>query len=76
MVERGDVAACVVGGAEAAVTPLSVAAFARMGATSESGVSMPVRSPPRRVRDGRGRRDLVLEDAERAAERGATVLGA
>ncbi len=41
MVERGDVAACVVGGTEAGVTPLSVAAFAGMGATSELGVSRP-----------------------------------
>jgi 3-oxoacyl-[acyl-carrier-protein] synthase II len=74
MVERGDVAACVVGGTEAGVTPLSVAAFAGMGATSEVGISRPFD----RRRDGfvigEGGAVLVLEDAERAAERGATVL--
>ncbi len=74
MVERGDVAACVVGGTEAGVTPLSVAAFARMGATSEAGISMPFD----RRRDGfvigEGGGIIVLEDAERAADRGATVL--
>ncbi len=75
MVERGDVAACVVGGAEAGVTPLSVAAFAGMGATSECGISRPFD----RRRDGfvigEGAGVLVLEDAERAAERDAPVLG-
>jgi 3-oxoacyl-[acyl-carrier-protein] synthase II len=75
LVERGDVAACVVGGAEAGVTPLSVAAFAGMGATSEVGISRPFD----RRRDGfvigEGGAVIVLENAERAAERGATVLG-
>jgi 3-oxoacyl-[acyl-carrier-protein] synthase II len=75
MVERGDVAACVVGGAEAAVTPLSVAGFAGMGATSETGISRPFD----RRRDGfvigEGGAVLVLESAERAAERGAPIAG-
>jgi 3-oxoacyl-[acyl-carrier-protein] synthase II len=75
MVERGDVAACVVGGTEAGVTPLSVAAFAGMGATSEVGISRPFD----RRRDGfvigEGGAVLVLEDAERAAERDAPILG-
>ena len=75
MVERGDVSACVVGGAEAGVTPLAIAAFGKMGATSKSGVSRPFD----RRRDGfviaEGAGILVLENAEAAAERGATVLG-
>jgi 3-oxoacyl-[acyl-carrier-protein] synthase II len=75
MVERGDVSACVVGGTEAGVTPLAIAAFEKMGATSASGVSRPFD----RRRDGfviaEGAGVLVLEDAEAAAERGATVLG-
>jgi 3-oxoacyl-[acyl-carrier-protein] synthase II len=75
MVERGDAAACVVGGTEAGVTPLSVAAFAGMGATSEVGISRPFD----RRRDGfvigEGGAILVLEDAERAAERDAPILG-
>ena len=41
MVERGDVGACVVGGAEAGVTPLAIAAFDGMGATSKIGISRP-----------------------------------
>jgi 3-oxoacyl-[acyl-carrier-protein] synthase II len=75
MVERGDVSACVVGGTEAGVTPLAIAAFDKMGATSKSGVSRPFD----RRRDGfviaEGAGVLVLENAEAAAERGATVLG-
>ena len=75
MVERGDVSACVVGGTEAGVTPLAIAAFEKMGATSKTGISRPFD----RRRDGfviaEGAGVLVLEDAEAAAERGATVLG-
>lgn len=75
MVERGDVSACVVGGTEAGVTPLAIAAFNKMGATSAAGVSRPFD----RRRDGfviaEGAGVLVLEHAEAAAERGATVLG-
>ena len=75
MVERGDVAACIVGGAEAGVTPLSMAAFAGMGATSEEGISRPFD----RRRDGfvigEGAGVIVLESAERAAEREAPILG-
>jgi 3-oxoacyl-[acyl-carrier-protein] synthase II len=75
MVERGDVSACVVGGTEAGVTPLAIAAFEKMGATSKTGVSRPFD----RRRDGfviaEGAGVLVLENAEAAAERGATVLG-
>ncbi len=75
MVRHGDAAACVVGGSEAGVTPLSKAAFAAMGATSESGISRPFD----RRRDGfvlgEGAAVMVLEDEERARERGAEVLG-
>jgi 3-oxoacyl-[acyl-carrier-protein] synthase II len=75
MVEHGDAQACVVGGTEAGITPLAEAAFAGMGATSESGISRPFD----RRRDGfvlgEGAGVLVLEDAERASGRGADVLG-
>jgi 3-oxoacyl-[acyl-carrier-protein] synthase II len=74
MVERGDVRACVVGGTEAGITALAVAAFDKMGATSELGVSRPFD----RRRDGfviaEGAGILVLEDAESAAEREAPVI--
>ena len=34
----------------------------------------PLRRPPRRLRDGRGRRGAVLEDGDKARERGANIL--
>ncbi len=75
LVERGDVDACVVGGSEAGVTPLAIAAFAGMGATSKLGISRPFD----RRRDGfviaEGAGAIVLENADRAAEREADVLG-
>jgi 3-oxoacyl-[acyl-carrier-protein] synthase II len=75
MVAHGDAIACVAGGAESAITPLATAAFAEMGATSESGISRPFD----RRRDGfvmgEGAGVLVLEDAETAELRGASILG-
>jgi 3-oxoacyl-[acyl-carrier-protein] synthase II len=75
MVEHGDAVACVAGGSEAAITDLAIAAFAEMGATSESGISRPFD----RRRDGfvmgEGAGVVVLEDAETAELRGATILG-
>jgi 3-oxoacyl-[acyl-carrier-protein] synthase II len=74
MVEHGGARACVVGGTEAGITPLAMAAFEKMGATSELGVSRPFD----RRRDGfvmgEGAGILVLEDAEAAAEREAPVI--
>jgi 3-oxoacyl-[acyl-carrier-protein] synthase II len=75
MVERGDVAACVVGGTEAGVTPLAVAGFAAMGATSELGISRPFDRDRDGFVMGEGGAVLVLEDAEHAAGRGAPILG-
>jgi 3-oxoacyl-[acyl-carrier-protein] synthase II len=75
MVQYGDAAACVVGGSEAAITPLTQAAFAKMGATSSIGISRPFD----RRRDGfvmgEGAGVLVLEEEERALRRGAPILG-
>jgi 3-oxoacyl-[acyl-carrier-protein] synthase II len=75
MVAFGDAVACVAGGAESAMTPLATAAFAEMGATSESGISRPFD----RRRDGfvmgEGAGVIVLEDAETAELRGAPILG-
>ena len=56
MVQHGDADACVAGGTESALTPLAAAAFGAMDATSQTGHLAAVRRPPRRVRDGRGRR--------------------
>jgi len=75
LVRNGDAQACVVGGSEAGITPLSEAAFEGMGALSDSGESRPFD----RRRDGfvlgEGAGVLVLEEEERARERGAEVLG-
>ncbi len=75
MVEHGDALACLAGGTEAAITPLAIAAFAEMGATSDAGISRPFD----RRRDGfvmgEGAGVMVLEAAESAAARGAPILG-
>ena len=74
MIESGEADAVVTGGAESAVTPLAMAAFASMGATSESGISRPFD----RRRDGfvmgEGAGILVLEEAEAASRRGAQPI--
>ena len=75
MVAYGDASACVAGGSKAAITELAMAAFAEMGATSESGISRPFD----RRRDGfvmgEGAGVMVLEDADAAESRGARILG-
>jgi 3-oxoacyl-[acyl-carrier-protein] synthase II len=75
MIQHGEADAVVTGGGEAALTPLSRAAFASLDALSESGISRPFD----RRRDGfvmgEGAGVLVLEDLEQAQARGATILG-
>jgi 3-oxoacyl-[acyl-carrier-protein] synthase II len=70
-IRAGSVDAVVAGGSEAALTPMAEAAFAKMGAISESGISRPFD----RRRDGfvmgEGAGVLVLEAAETAERRGA-----
>jgi 3-oxoacyl-[acyl-carrier-protein] synthase II len=70
----GDATAVVTGGAEAALTPLSRAAFGAADALSPTGISRPFD----RRRDGfvmgEGAGVLVLEDGAAARERGARIL--
>ena len=75
IIRYGDADAVVTGGSEAAITPLATAAFARMDALSDSGISRPFD----RRRDGfvmgEGAGIRVLEEEEAARERGARILG-
>ena len=74
-IRLGEYDACIVGGSEAALTPYFQAGFAAAGALSKSGISRPFD----RRRDGfvmgEGAGILVLEDPDRARERGAEILG-
>jgi 3-oxoacyl-[acyl-carrier-protein] synthase II len=75
MIQHGDADAVVTGGSEAALTPLTRAAFTAMNALSPTGVSRPFDAR----RDGfvlaEGAGVLVLEDGEKARARGAKILG-
>jgi len=75
MIESGLVDAVVTGGSEAAITPLSLAAFGALDALSTSGISRPFDKDRDGFVMGEGAGILVLEAADKAAERGAKVLG-
>jgi 3-oxoacyl-[acyl-carrier-protein] synthase II len=74
MIQYGDADAVVTGGSEAALTPLSKAAFAALDAVSQSGVSRPFDARRDGFVMGEGAAVLVLEDAAKASERGARAL--
>jgi 3-oxoacyl-[acyl-carrier-protein] synthase II len=74
MIQYGDADAVITGGSEAALTPLSKAAFARLEAVSSTGISRPFDARRDGFVMGEGGAVLVLEDAEKARERGAEVL--
>jgi 3-oxoacyl-[acyl-carrier-protein] synthase II len=73
-IRAGEADAVVTGGSEAALTPLAQAAFAAMDATSPSGISRPFDARRDGFVMGEGAAVLVLEDAEKAAQRGAEPL--
>ncbi|HXE45569.1 MAG TPA: beta-ketoacyl-ACP synthase II [Conexibacter sp.] len=75
MIQTGDADAVVTGGAEATLTPLARASFVSASALSPSGISRPFDARRDGFVMGEGAGILVLEDAERAAQRGAPVLG-
>jgi 3-oxoacyl-[acyl-carrier-protein] synthase II len=75
MIETGLVDAVVTGGSEAALTPLSMAAFNALDALSVKGISRPFDTQRDGFVMGEGGGILVLEAADKAAERGAKVLG-
>jgi 3-oxoacyl-[acyl-carrier-protein] synthase II len=75
MIQTGDADAVVTGGSEAALTPLATAAFAALDALSDKGISRPFDAQRDGFVMGEGAAVLILEDGERARERGAPILG-
>jgi 3-oxoacyl-[acyl-carrier-protein] synthase II len=75
MIQYGDADAVVCGGAEATLTDFGFACFNSMQALSPTGISRPFDARRDGFVMGEGAGVLVLEDAESARERGATILG-
>jgi 3-oxoacyl-[acyl-carrier-protein] synthase II len=75
MIESGMADAVVTGGSEAALTPLSNAAFTALDALSPSGISRPFDRDRDGFVMGEGAGILVLEAEDTARERGAKILG-
>ena len=75
MIESGLVDAVVTGGSEAALTPLSNAAFAALDALSDLGISRPFDKDRDGFVMGEGGAILILETRENAEKRGAKILG-
>jgi 3-oxoacyl-[acyl-carrier-protein] synthase II len=73
MIARGEADAVVAGGTEAAMTDICLAAFRRMGALSRQGVSCPFDARRDGFVMGEGAGVVILEAAEHARARGATV---
>ena len=79
IIQRGDAIAMICGGAEAAITPMSVGGFAAMRALSTRNNEPEKASRPwDRDRDGfvmgEGAGLLILEEFEHAKKRGAPIL--
>ncbi|MGH7672690.1 MAG: beta-ketoacyl-ACP synthase II [Gemmatimonadales bacterium] len=78
LIRQGEVDVMIAGGAEAAITPLSIASFANMKALSERNDDPPTASRPfDKDRDGfvmgDGAAVVILEEWERAQARGAKI---
>jgi 3-oxoacyl-[acyl-carrier-protein] synthase II len=74
-IQAGESDAVVTGGSEAALTPLATAAFGALDAMSDEGISRPFDARRDGFVMGEGAAVLVLEEAQAARERGATILG-
>ena len=75
MIQYGDADAVVCGGAEATLTEFGFACFNSLQALSPTGMSRPFDLRRDGFVMGEGAGMLVLEEADAAAARGATVLG-
>ena len=79
-VKHGFCDAMLAGGSESAITPLTISAFARMGALSRrnddpQGASRPFDAEREGFVCGEGACVLVLENREHAERRGAEIIG-
>ena len=74
LIQSGGADAVVTGGSEAALVPLARAAFAALDALSDSGISRPFDVRRDGFVMGEGAAVLILEDGEKARERGASIL--
>ena len=74
-IQAGDADAVVTGGAEATLTPLATSSFAAMAATSPTGISRPFDARRDGFVMGEGAGVLVVEDREKAIERGGRIVG-
>jgi 3-oxoacyl-[acyl-carrier-protein] synthase II len=78
MIRWGEVKAMVVGGADAAVTPIGLAGFAQAGALSRNSEPKKASRPFDKERDGfvvgEGGAALILESLDYARARGANIL--
>jgi 3-oxoacyl-[acyl-carrier-protein] synthase II len=75
MIQYGDADAVVTGGSEATLTEFGFACFHSMQALSPTGVSRPFDARRDGFVMGEGAGVLVLEEAQAARARGATILG-
>jgi 3-oxoacyl-[acyl-carrier-protein] synthase II len=75
MIQYGDADAAVTGGSEAALTAFGLGSFTSMQALSPTGISRPFDARRDGFVMGEGAGILVLEEADAAEARGATVLG-
>lgn len=75
MIQYGDADAVVAGGAEATLTEFGFACFNAMQALSPTGISRPFDARRDGFVMGEGAGVIVLEEAEAALARGATILG-
>jgi 3-oxoacyl-[acyl-carrier-protein] synthase II len=75
MIQYGEADAVVTGGSEATLTDFATASFTNMQALSPTGISRPFDLRRDGFVMGEGAGILVLEEAEAAEARGATIIG-